>query len=105
MGLNDPQWGNKNSGGPPDLEELLRKLNAKVAAMMGGKGGNGRSGGNEPIKGFGGGKPIPIKNGEMTTENRYLFASYMLGKYTEERKGSFDTIFENASTGSPAIKI
>ncbi|MDD2685509.1 MAG: FtsH protease activity modulator HflK [Gallionella sp.] len=36
MGLNDPQWGNKNAGGPPDLEELLRKLNAKVAAMMGG---------------------------------------------------------------------
>ena len=27
MGLNDPQWGNKNNnGGPPDLEELLRKL-------------------------------------------------------------------------------
>ena len=31
MGLNDPQWGNKNSGGTPDLEELLRKLNAKIA--------------------------------------------------------------------------
>ncbi len=56
MGLNDPQWGNKNNGGPPDLEELLRKLNDKVAAMMGGKsgkGGNGKSGGNEPAKGFG----------------------------------------------------
>jgi membrane protease subunit HflK len=45
MGLNDPQWGNKN-GGPPDLEELLRKLNAKVASLMGGKGGNGKGGGN-----------------------------------------------------------
>ena len=39
MGLNDPQWGNKNRGGPPDLEDLLRKLNAKVSALMGGKGG------------------------------------------------------------------
>jgi membrane protease subunit HflK len=53
MGLNDPQWGNKNSGGPPDLEELLRKLNERVAAMMGGKAGNGKSGGNEPAKSFG----------------------------------------------------
>ena len=53
MGSNDPQWGNRNSGGPPDLEELLRKLNGKVAALMGGKGGNGKSGGKEPVKGFG----------------------------------------------------
>lgn len=50
MGLNDPQWGNKNNnGGPPDLEELLRKLNAKVASMMSGKhvgnrGGSGDAG-------------------------------------------------------------
>ena len=44
MGLNDPQWGNKN-GGPPDLEELLRKLNAKVASLFGGKGGDGKGSG------------------------------------------------------------
>ncbi len=55
MGLNDPQWGNKNSGGPPDLEELLRKLNAKVSAMMGGRGGAGKPGGGAPMQGFGGG--------------------------------------------------
>ncbi|HUW25311.1 MAG TPA: FtsH protease activity modulator HflK [Gallionella sp.] len=56
MGLNDPQWGNRNSGGPPDLEELLRKLNEKIAAMMGGKGGKGggdKPGGNGSEKGFG----------------------------------------------------
>ena len=52
MALNDPQWGNKNSGGPPDLEELLRKLNAKVTAMMGGKGGTGKPGGGQS-QGFG----------------------------------------------------
>ena len=34
MGLNDPQWGSKNSGGPPDLEALLRKLNQKMAALL-----------------------------------------------------------------------
>ncbi len=55
MGLNDPQWGNKNSGGPPDLEELMRKLNAKVAGLMGGKGGSDKSGGGTPGQGFGGG--------------------------------------------------
>ncbi|HYR05621.1 MAG TPA: FtsH protease activity modulator HflK [Gallionella sp.] len=57
MGLNDPQWGNKNSGGPPDLEELLRKLNEKVAAMMGGKGGKGgegKPGSGGAAKGVGG---------------------------------------------------
>ena len=50
------------------------------------------------FNGFGGSKPIPIKNGELTTENRFLFASYMLGTYTEERKGSFDAIFDMMKT-------
>lgn len=45
MGLNDPQWGNKNSGGPPDLEELMRNFNKKVTALFGGSGG-GSSGGS-----------------------------------------------------------
>lgn len=45
MGLNDPQWGNKNSGGPPDLEELLRNVNNKIAGLFGGKGGSGNKGG------------------------------------------------------------
>jgi membrane protease subunit HflK len=55
MGLNDPQWGNKNnSGGPPDLEELLRKLNAKLSALMGGgKGGAGKPAGGGSAQGFG----------------------------------------------------
>jgi len=60
MGLNDPQWGNKNNnGGPPDLEELLRKLNAKISSLMGGKGGN--SGGNS--NNGGGGIPAMPKIG------------------------------------------
>ena len=45
MGLNDPQWGNKNSGGPPDLDELLRNFNKKMASLFGGKGGSGNTGG------------------------------------------------------------
>ncbi|HSM98995.1 MAG TPA: FtsH protease activity modulator HflK [Gallionella sp.] len=55
MGLNDPQWGNKNNGGPPDLEELLRKLKAKVSTLLGGKGGAGKPGGGESKQGFAGG--------------------------------------------------
>jgi modulator of FtsH protease HflK len=55
MGLNDPQWGNKNKGGPPDLEELLRKLNAKISSLMGGKGGAGKPGGGAQMPGFAGG--------------------------------------------------
>jgi membrane protease subunit HflK len=55
MGLNDPQWGNKNNGSPPDLEELLRKLNEKVTAMMSGKGGKGKAGGGMPGQVFAGG--------------------------------------------------
>ena len=52
MGLNDPQWGNKNNGGPPDLEELLRKLNAKVSSVFGGKGGAGKPGGGRADAGI-----------------------------------------------------
>ncbi len=55
MGLNDPQWGKNNSGGPPDLEEVMRNLNKKIQSLFGGSGGGspnksgGASGG-----GFGG---------------------------------------------------
>jgi membrane protease subunit HflK len=59
MGLNDPQWGNKNNGGPggpPDLEAVLRDLNNKIAALFGRKGGApGGSGGGVSGKGLGGG--------------------------------------------------
>ncbi len=50
MGLNDPQWGNRKNGGPPDLEEMLRKLNRKIAALLGGGGGgSGGAGGSAGI--------------------------------------------------------
>ncbi len=59
MGLNDPQWGNRNNkGGPPDLEAVLRDLNNKIAALFGiKKGGSGSSngGGAGPIKNMGSG--------------------------------------------------
>lgn len=52
MAWNDPQWGNKNSGkpsggdsGPPDLDELWKRLNQRLGGLFGGAGG-GNSGGN-----------------------------------------------------------
>ncbi|TAJ78421.1 MAG: FtsH protease activity modulator HflK [Gallionellaceae bacterium] len=57
MGLNDPQWGNKNSGAPPDLEEVLRNLNKKVEALFGRLSGNApkNASSGKPSGGFAGG--------------------------------------------------
>ena len=55
MGLNDPQWGNKNSGGPggpPDLEAVLRDINNKISALLGRKGGGTGNTGGTSGKGF-----------------------------------------------------
>src|SRR5256885_3636696 len=35
MPPNDPQWGKKNNEGPPDLDEILRKLQQKIAGLLG----------------------------------------------------------------------
>ena len=32
---NDPQWGKKDNEGPPDLDEILRKLQQKISALLG----------------------------------------------------------------------
>jgi membrane protease subunit HflK len=51
MGLNDPQWGNKNNGGPPDLEEVMRKLNRKIESLFGKTGGGAPKGGGSNTSG------------------------------------------------------
>jgi membrane protease subunit HflK len=45
MSLNDPQWGKRGNEGPPDLDELLRNLNAKLNNLFGRKGSNQPPGG------------------------------------------------------------
>src|SRR5438105_1601753 len=35
MPPNDPQWGKKSNEGPPDLDEILRKLQQKIASLLG----------------------------------------------------------------------
>jgi len=39
MALNDPNWGKRGNEGPPDLDELWRRLNQKLGSIFGGKGG------------------------------------------------------------------
>ena len=51
MPPNDPQWGKKNNEGPPDLDEILRKLQQKIASLFGFRGGNGRPDGVRPMGG------------------------------------------------------
>ena len=44
MALNDPQWGRRGNGGPPDLDELWRRFNQKLNSLLGGRGGGGSGG-------------------------------------------------------------
>ncbi|MFO7541864.1 MAG: FtsH protease activity modulator HflK [Thiobacillus sp.] len=48
MAWNDPQWGNKDNrgkDGPPDLDEVWRRVNQRLNGLFGGKGGGDGSGG------------------------------------------------------------
>lgn len=65
MSLNDPQWGRRGGNqGPPDLDELIRNFNQKLASLFGRKGGgngngsDGGSGGGPDLARFGGGAGI-----------------------------------------------
>ncbi|MCW9030595.1 MAG: FtsH protease activity modulator HflK [Gammaproteobacteria bacterium] len=50
-GNKDP-WGNKNNqDGPPDLDEVFKKLNEKVTSLFGGKGGRTGGGGSGAASG------------------------------------------------------
>ena len=51
MPPNDPQWGKKNNEGPPDLDEMLRKAQQKIASLLGFR---NRGNGERPPAGPGG---------------------------------------------------
>ena len=57
MAWNDPQWGNKggsgNNSGPPDLDEMWRRINARLNGMFGGKGGGPEGGSPDVMPGGG----------------------------------------------------
>lgn len=52
MAWNDPQWGNRNDGGPPDLDELWRRFNQRLNATFGRRGGGGGQEGRDGGEGF-----------------------------------------------------
>ena len=87
---NDPQWGNRNSGGPPDLEEMLRKFNKKMAALLGGgKSGGGMGSGAGGSSGAGIGVIVAIAllvwigSGFYTVDSSQRGVVLRFGKYTE----------------------
>ena len=50
MSLNDPQWGKRSNGGgggggPPDLDEIWRNVNRRIAELFGRRGDSGGDGG------------------------------------------------------------
>jgi membrane protease subunit HflK len=64
MAWNDPQWGNngnrnKNSG-PPDLDELWKRLNERINAIFGNKGGGSGGGSSFPQGGLPGGNLLGL---------------------------------------------
>lgn len=73
MAWNDPQWGNKGNrnpdGGPPDLDELWRRVNQRLNGLFGKKntgGGSGGGGGGFSPEGFpGGGKLVGLLAGVL----------------------------------------
>src|SRR5258705_12468839 len=60
MPPNDPQWGKKNNEGPPDLDEILRKLQQKISSLFG-----FRSRGPSSPTGGGGGVGNAVGGGVM----------------------------------------
>ncbi|HEX7607579.1 MAG TPA: FtsH protease activity modulator HflK, partial [Usitatibacter sp.] len=64
MPPNDPQWGKKNNEGPPDLEEIFRKLQQKIVGLLGlqgrGPGTPSGGGGNHMSSAVGGGVVLVV---------------------------------------------
>jgi modulator of FtsH protease HflK len=102
MSMNDPQWGKRPNGGgnknegPPDLDEMLKKLNQKLGGLFGNKGNNTGGGGNGgPSKAMmGGGLMLGIglviavwlATGFYTVEQGRIGVELRLGKFTQTTK-------------------
>ena len=101
MSLNDPQWGRKgrsgggdNNQGPPDLDELWRNFNQRLAGLFGRKspeGGGPSSGGPPGIGQLGGGFGLLaalivivwLASGFYTVDASQRAVVLTFGKYTE----------------------
>lgn len=103
MSLNDPQWGKRGGGsggnnneGPPDLDQIIKKFNQKLAGLFGGGSGAGNSGGGQGGGGpsaatMGGGAVIAISlvlavwlfTGFYQVEQNSRGVELRLGKYSQ----------------------
>jgi membrane protease subunit HflK len=91
MALNDPQRGKRGNEGPPDLDEVFRKLNQKLGGLFGGSGGNGPAGTPPSARGLGGGLLVVIgllaavwmASGFYIVEEGKRGVVLRLGKYLE----------------------
>ncbi|MFN7817086.1 MAG: FtsH protease activity modulator HflK [Burkholderiales bacterium] len=106
MSLNDPQWGKRGSGGggggsndgPPDLDQIIKKLNQKLAGLFGqnsaGNSGNssgGAGGGASPGAALGGGIALAaslalavwLATGFYIVEEGSRGVELRLGKYSQ----------------------
>jgi membrane protease subunit HflK len=53
MSLNDPQWGKRGNGGPPDLDEIWRNASRRLNEILGRKAPGGTDGGGDGGRGRG----------------------------------------------------
>jgi membrane protease subunit HflK len=51
MSLNDPQWGKRGNGGPPDLDEIWRNASRRLNELLGRRGPGGPEGGGDGGRG------------------------------------------------------
>lgn len=64
MAQNDPQWGKKGNDGPPDLDEILRKMMQKLSGFFGGNNG---------------GNPLPDNSAKLFAGGAGLLGLLVLG--------------------------
>ncbi len=58
MSLNDPQWGKRGNGGPPDLDEIWRNASRRLNELLGRRAPGGADGGGGGDGGRGRGLPL-----------------------------------------------
>jgi modulator of FtsH protease HflK len=101
MSMNDPQWGKRpggnkggggNNEGPPDLDEMLKKLNQKLGSIFGNKGGGSSGGSGGPSKAMMGGGlllgiglviAVWLATGFYQIDQRRKGVELRFGKYTQ----------------------
>ncbi len=93
MSMNDPQWGKRDgkNEGPPDLNEILDKLNRKLGSLFGGGGGNGGNAGGANKSNMGGGIALALglaisiwlASGFYIVEEGKRGIELRLGRYTQ----------------------